>query len=62
MKDVKRAETITLDNLIATSSRAAVESLREYRPNDKLINPKIWVGIWIEPYSLPDFKAPNTGG
>ena len=40
-------ETITLDNLISATSASVLRTLREQEKDFK-INPKIWVGIWID--------------
>ncbi len=46
---VRKAPTITLDDLIATSSASTIRTFRDLKIGDKF-KPIIWVGIWIEPF------------
>lgn len=52
MNDVEKARSITLDELITTASRSTLKTYRELTADSagkRLIPPKIWVGIWIDP-------------
>jgi hypothetical protein len=43
---------ITLDQLVASASQSALRALEEHQrqaPGGLKINPRIWVGIWIDP-------------
>lgn len=58
---------ITLDQLVASASQSVLRSLEEHQrqtPGGLKINPRIWVGIWIEPthggFEVPGQQA--TGG
>ncbi len=43
------AENISLDQLISATSTSVLRALKEHeRVDDRLINPRIWVGIWID--------------
>ena len=43
------AENISLADLVSATSASVLRTIREQEgPNAKLINPKIWVGIWID--------------
>lgn len=43
-----RPQNITLDDLIATSTRSVARSLREEGFDKLRVPPKIWVGIWVD--------------
>lgn len=47
---VRGAESISLDQLVSATSTSVLRALREYDRQDKdlLVNPRIWVGIWID--------------
>lgn len=43
---------ITLDQLVASASQSALRALEEHQRQAQgrvPINPRIWVGIWIDP-------------
>ena len=43
---------ITLDQLVSSASQSALRALEEHQrqaPGGLKINPRIWVGIWIDP-------------
>lgn len=57
---------ITLDQLVASASQSALRALEEHQrqtPGGLKINPRIWVGIWIDPVN-GGFEVPGqvTGG
>jgi hypothetical protein len=56
------AETISLDELIATSSRSAIRTFREFELDKRIFNPRIWVGIWIEPFGPGELEIPTGAG
>lgn len=56
-KPVRSAETISLDELIAVSTKSALRTFREIDEKKRIFNPRIWVGIWIDPYNDPFRKA-----
>jgi hypothetical protein len=42
------AQSISLGDLVASTSTSVLRALQEQEKPGKLINPKIWVGIWID--------------
>ncbi|HEY3567139.1 MAG TPA: hypothetical protein VGP73_04325 [Thermoanaerobaculia bacterium] len=59
---------ITLDQLVASASQSVLRALEEHQrqgqvPGGVKINPRIWVGIWIDPVN-GGFEVPGqvTGG
>jgi hypothetical protein len=54
------AQTVSLEQLIQVSSSSAIRAFREAEI-DRRFNPRIWVGIWIEPFGPGDFNIPGTG-
>lgn len=55
---------ITLDQLVSATSSSVLRALREHEgekagPGGLTINPRIWVGIWID---LERFKQGPLGG
>lgn len=62
MQDVKRAETITLDQLVSTGVRSALSTIRDLQTDKKVeYLPAIWVGYRIEPV-FKDFELPGLPG
>jgi hypothetical protein len=57
-KEVRKAETISLDQLIQISSISAVRSFQDLGL-DRRFNPRIWVGIWIEPFGSGELNIPG---
>ncbi len=48
-QSLRGAETITLDQLISATSTSVLRALKEHEAkNQPFINPRIWVGIWID--------------
>jgi hypothetical protein len=63
------ATQITLDQLISSTSQSVLRALQEHESQVKggvLINPRIWVGYWIDlqrnPINLPGGNLPGGGG
>ena len=58
---VRGAESISLDQLVSATSTSVLRALKEYdrQDNNILINPRIWVGIWID---LERFRHGGPGG
>lgn len=55
---------ITLDQLVSSASRSALRALEEHQrqaPGGLKINPRIWVGIWIDPVQGIE-TLPGTAG
>jgi hypothetical protein len=42
------AQNISLGDLVTATSSSVLRALQEQEKPGKLINPKIWVGIWID--------------
>lgn len=47
----RTAETVSLEQLIAVSSTSVLRTFRELEGDKRIVNPRIWVGIWIEPFA-----------
>jgi hypothetical protein len=62
----EKAETVTLNQLIAASSDSVLRALKDFERDKRIFNPRIWVGIWIDPYGpirdLGDITGPGPGG
>ena len=62
------AASITLDQLISSTSQSVLRALQEHESQVKgtLVNPRIWVGYWIDlqrnPINLPGGNLPGGGG
>jgi hypothetical protein len=62
------ATQITLDQLISSTSQSVLRALQEHESQVKgtLVNPRIWVGYWIDlqrnPINLPGGNLPGGGG
>jgi hypothetical protein len=62
---VNLGDKITLDQLISSTSASVLRALREQETAERFpINPKIWVGIWIdlERFRFPGGPATGPGG
>lgn len=65
---VSLGDNISLDQLISATSTSVLRALKEHErqdPNRIEINPRIWVGIWIdlERFRLPGgFNQPGGPG
>jgi hypothetical protein len=59
---LKGADHITLDQLISATSTSVLRALKEHEANTRpVINPRIWVGIWIDLERFRDLGGPVTG-
>lgn len=57
---VDLGDKITLDQLVSSASSSVLRALREQETAERFpINPKIWVGIWID---LERFRFPGGPG
>lgn len=57
---LRGAENISLDQLISATSTSVLRALQEHERLDKrIVNPRIWVGIWID---LDRFRQDLAGG
>jgi hypothetical protein len=57
------AGQITLDQLISSTSQSVLRALQEHQSQTKgglVINPRIWVGYWID--LVHGFENPAAGG
>lgn len=46
----EKAETVTLNQLISASSDSVLRALKDFERDKRIFHPRIWVGIWIDPY------------
>ncbi|HVR95518.1 MAG TPA: hypothetical protein VMW27_02815 [Thermoanaerobaculia bacterium] len=54
---------ISLDQLISATSTSVLRALREHEAGGNIqINPKLWVGIWIDLDRFGGFKNPGGLG
>ncbi len=55
---------ITLDDLVSEATTSAIRVLQRHEliRKDGPFNPKIWVGIWIDPTGHGPGGGPLTGG
>jgi hypothetical protein len=54
---------ISLDQLISATSTSVLRALREHEAGGQLqINPKIWVGIWVDLDRFGGLKNPGGPG
>ena len=56
---VRKANTISLDELIQVSTISAVDSLKTLELKDQRFKPRIWVGIYIEPFGSGELDIGN---
>jgi hypothetical protein len=57
---VNIGDKVTLDQLVSATSSSVLRALREQETQERFpINPKIWVGIWID---LERFRFPGGPG
>lgn len=57
----RAADTISLNQLIQVSSLSAVRSFEDLGL-DRRFNPRIWVGIYIEPFGSGEIDVGNRRG
>jgi hypothetical protein len=56
------ADRITLDQLVQSTSTSVLRALKEHEANTQpVINPRIWVGIWIDLERFRGLGGPVTG-
>jgi hypothetical protein len=59
---LKGADRITLDQLISATSTSVLRALKEHEANTRpTINPRIWVGIWIDLERFGPLGGPAGG-
>lgn len=57
------ASSITLEGLVAATSGSVLRALQEHeRLDPRIINPRIWVGIWIDLEKVKQLGGPAGPG